>query len=84
MRTSTFDSIAHVAIKELMEQHLTASRFGYIVTEECLDDICQEIVKFLKTSRSLKEAGDRMIATGLSGSSPAHVNSPVDKVKRWM
>lgn len=84
MRSSTFQSVARVAVKELLEQHMTASRFGYIVTEEGVDDICEDIVRFLQTSRSLKEAGDRLISQGVRDESLMQPKFAGSKQKRWM
>lgn len=81
MRNSTFESVARVAIRELIEKHVTASKFGYVLTETGMEDICLDIVGLMQTSRNLKAAGDRMIAQGMP-SAGSMASFERDKSKR--
>lgn len=67
--TSTFESVARVAIKEIITSKANESRFGFVMTHDDLHEICDELYNLLVTSRNLKSAGDRFMGTDLSASS---------------
>jgi hypothetical protein len=58
---SPFESVARVAIDEIIKKHVVSSRFGHFLSEDGFQDLSNEIFEFLQTSRSLKAAGDRFI-----------------------
>jgi len=59
---SPFESVARVAIDEIVKKHLVPSKFGYFLNNENLQALNDEILEFLQTSRTLRDAGDRYIA----------------------
>jgi hypothetical protein len=58
----TFESVTRVAIEEIIKSHAQASKFGYVLSENGFQDLTNDIFELLLTSRTLKTAGDRMIA----------------------
>lgn len=58
---SPFESVTRVAIKEIITGRANESKFGYVMTHEDLQDICDDIFGLIQTSRNLKAAGDRFI-----------------------
>lgn len=61
---STFESVTRIAIKEIITSKANESRFGFVMTHDDLQDICEDLYNLLLTSRNLKSAGDRIIAGG--------------------
>ena len=59
-----FETAAKAAIEELIQTHAQASKFGYVLTHEGCQDLVRDLFDLLATSRSLKAAGDRMLAGG--------------------
>lgn len=59
-----FEAAAKAAIAELIQTHAQASKFGYVLTHEGCQDLVRDLYELLATSRSLKAAGDRMLAGG--------------------
>ncbi len=57
-----FTSAAKIAIEDMVVRHTQTSKFGYFLTEEGLASLVTDLVEFLETSRSLKAAGDRLLA----------------------
>ena len=64
---SPFESVARVAIDEIIRKHVVASKYGHFLTDDGFCDLSDELFSFLKTSRDLKSAGDRMLAGQLPG-----------------
>jgi hypothetical protein len=60
---SPFESVARVAIDEIIRKHVVSSRFGHFLSEDGFQELSNEIFEFLQTSRSLKSAGDRLLKT---------------------
>lgn len=60
----TFENVTKVAIEEIIKSHTSASKFGYIMSEEALMELVSDFFNLLLTSRSLKTAGDRMLKGG--------------------
>ena len=58
---SMFESVTRVAIAEIITKHAKESKFGYILTKDCLNLLTNDIFDLLLTSRNLKSAGDRFI-----------------------
>ena len=58
----TFESVTRVAIEEIIKSHAQASKFGFVLSENGFQDLTNDIFELLLTSRTLKTAGDRMIA----------------------
>jgi len=59
-----FEGATKVAIEEMIQAHAQASKFGYILSAESLQDLVGEIYGLIVTSRSLKAAGDRLMSGG--------------------
>ena len=64
--TGIFESITRVAIEEILMSYTRKSKFGYILPEESLSELSDEIVNLVVTSRNLKEAGDKLLAQGVN------------------
>ncbi len=64
---STFESVTRIAIKEIITNKANESRFGFVMTHDDLQEICEDLFNLLLTSRNLKAAGDRMISGAVSG-----------------
>ncbi|MEZ4743914.1 MAG: hypothetical protein R3B45_15955 [Bdellovibrionota bacterium] len=58
-----FETATRVAIEEIILERMQPSKFGYFATHEAIRDLTDDIYELLKTSRSLKAAGDRMLST---------------------
>ena len=63
-----FESVTRVAIEEIIKGHAQPSKFGFVLTAEGFEELTNDLFEFLQTSRTLKAAGDRLIA---GGGSPA-------------
>lgn len=61
-----FELATRSAIEEIILDSVQASKFGYVMTQEALQDISDQIFELFMTSRNLKAAGDRMLAQGLA------------------
>jgi hypothetical protein len=59
--TTPFESATRVAIEEIILERLEPSKFGYFASREAVLELTNDIFDLLKTSRSLKAAGDRMM-----------------------
>ena len=57
---STFQSVARLAIRELITERTKESKFGYFLTEEDLRHVVESLLGFVETSRSVRAAGDRV------------------------
>lgn len=73
--TGAFEGAARAAITEIIQNHAQASKFGLILTPESLQDLTDDLFALLQTSRVLKSAGDRFLATG--GASAQTRNRPL-------
>ncbi len=62
--TGAFEAATRAAIQDLIQTHSQASKFGYILTHEGFQDLTNDLYALLATSRTLKAAGDRFLATG--------------------
>lgn len=58
---SPFESVTRVAIKEIVSNRANESKFGFVMTHDDLDELCNDLFNLFLTSRNLKAAGDRMI-----------------------
>jgi len=58
----TFESVTRVAIEEIIKSHAQASKFGFVLSENGFQELTNDLFDLLLTSRTLKSAGDRMIA----------------------
>ena len=52
--------------REIITKHAKESKFGFILTPESFRDLADDLYNLLATSRSLKAAGDKLLATGPS------------------
>ena len=68
MAGNPFTSIARVAVDDMVKKYLKESKFGYFISDDGINDLVDELVGFIETSRSLKSAGDRLLHG--QGSSP--------------
>ncbi len=59
--TSPFQSVARVAIEQLLEKHTQPSKFGFFLTQEGFDSLAAELLTLLETSRTLRATGDRFL-----------------------
>lgn len=59
-----FEIATRAAIEELIQTHAQASKFGYIITNDGVEDLTNALYTLLATSRTLKNAGDRFLAGG--------------------
>ena len=59
--TSPFQSVARVAIEQLLEKHTQPSKFGFFLTQEGFDSLAAELLMLLETSRTLRATGDRFL-----------------------
>ena len=70
---SPFEIATKIAIKEMVENHSSKSKFGVFMTEENINTLVAELFQLVLTSRSLKANGDRIIS-GMSASPNVKVN----------
>jgi len=62
--SSAFEGATRAAIEEIIQSHAQASKFGYVVTHDSMQEIVGDLYALFLTSRSLKAAGDRLLAGG--------------------
>jgi hypothetical protein len=62
-----FETVTRVAIEEILRNHAQPSKFGLLVTPEAFQELTDDLLNLLVTSRELKAAGDRMVG-GISTS----------------
>lgn len=62
--SSPFEVAARVAIEEIILDHADASKFGYFLSKDSVKTLTNDLYDLLKTSRSLKSLGDRMMQGG--------------------
>ena len=60
-----FEIATKVAIKEIIQNHTTESKFGAFLSEEALNGAVSELYDLVVTSRNLKASGDKLLAGGL-------------------
>lgn len=65
-----FETAARAAIEDLIKTHASASKFGFLLTEDGLMRLTNDLFDLLQTSRNLKSAGDRFLATGGKSAAP--------------
>ena len=76
-----FETVTRVAIEEILRNHTQTSKFGLLVTPEAFQELTDDLLNLLITSRELKAAGDRMVG-GISTSpqlSQKPLQQPVSK-----
>ncbi len=61
---SPFESVARAAIEEILQERLHKTKHGYLLTQAAYAEVVDEIFGFLKTSRTLKEKGDKIMGGG--------------------
>ena len=57
-----FHDVTTVAIDEILGKFIEPSKFGYFLTEIDKKQLTEELVRFVETSRNLKERGDKLLA----------------------
>lgn len=67
---SVFETATRTALEEILRDQLHASKHGYVLTRDGLDQVIDDLYEFFKASRSLKEVGDRFIQGGVSRNEP--------------
>jgi hypothetical protein len=65
---TVFENATRAAIEEILQNKLHNSKHGFVLTKEGYKDLVDELYGFLKASRNLKEAGDRLLG-GMSRTS---------------
>jgi len=60
------ENITKLALAEMIQNHTQESKFGYVLSDEGYRGLIDSLYEFFETSRSLKSAGDRFMATGSS------------------
>ena len=58
----TFESVTKVAISEIINNHTRESKFGHLISPEEFEGLVNDLFSLLAMSRSLKSAGDKMLA----------------------
>jgi hypothetical protein len=58
---SAFESATRVAIEEIILERAETSKFGFFLSRDALADLTSDLFEFVKASRALKSAGDRML-----------------------
>lgn len=61
-----FESVARAAIEEILMERMHKTKHGFVITERGYNEVVNEFYRFLQTSRTLKEKGDRLITGGIS------------------
>lgn len=56
-----FIHVTTIAIEEILSQYIEPSKFGYFLSETDKKLLVDELVKFVETSRHLKDRGDRLL-----------------------
>jgi hypothetical protein len=59
-----FEATARHAIAEIVRTHTQESKYGYVIPKEAFEGLCEEIFRFFKASRDLKDRGDRLLMSG--------------------
>lgn len=60
--SNPFQSVTRVAIGEIVRSYCSTSRYGVFMSDENVEKLIEDLVKFLETSRNLKAAGDRFLS----------------------
>lgn len=60
-----FELATKVAIKEIIENNTTSSKFGAFLSADAACDLVDEIYQLVVMSRKLKDAGDRLLSGDL-------------------
>ncbi|RYZ49801.1 MAG: hypothetical protein EOP07_23945 [Proteobacteria bacterium] len=66
-----FEIATKSAIREIILNSVHESRFGYVLSQDNLDALNDQIFDLILTSRNLKAAGDRMLSQGIPSSNGA-------------
>jgi hypothetical protein len=74
-----FEIATKSAIREIILNSVHESRFGYVLSQDNLDALNDQIFDLILTSRNLKAAGDRMLSQGMA---PANGASSRPMLKR--
>lgn len=67
-----FESVTKAAIEDILRERMHRTRHGYVLSERGYQDVIIQVYGLIKTSRELKEKGDRLI--GGVGRSPGSRN----------
>lgn len=70
MSSNLLANVTKVAVEEIIRSKTSESKYGYFLSEENFDELVDEILKLLETSRNLKKAGDRFLAADSQQSGP--------------
>ena len=76
MGLSVFEGATKAAIEEILVSKLHESKHGYVLTKNQYQELVQEIYEFLKASRNLKAAGDKLLGGGGSSNVPGRPKMP--------
>lgn len=72
-----FEEATKVAIEEIILKNAQTSKFGYVISQETLQEVTEEIYGLLVTSRTLKNAGDKFLGKGMP--TPTTASTPRNK-----
>lgn len=61
-----FEIATKSAIREIILNSVHESRFGYVLSQDNLEALNDQIFDLILTSRNLKAAGDRMLSQGMA------------------
>ena len=55
-----FTETSRVAIEKIVHKNMTPAKYGYFLSEDQCGQLVEDIVEFLRLSRSLRERGDQI------------------------
>ena len=55
-----FEIATRAALQDIVKRHGQSSKFGFFYTDQALETLNEELYELFVTSRTLKQAGDRM------------------------
>ena len=73
-----FEIATRAALQDIVKRHGQPSKFGIFFTDDALESLNHELYELLVTSRTLKQAGDRM-TMGQPARRPAATARPQER-----
>ena len=62
MSEGIFEKITKSALKEIVLKYAWESKYGYLVSNEELEELINDLYMFVKNSRDLKDSGDKFLS----------------------
>ena len=56
-----FTETSRVAIEKIVHKNMTPAKYGYFLSKSDLDELKQDFLSFIETSRNLRVAGDKLL-----------------------